>query len=1510
MNTIIKKIFLLSIFFFVYNITKAQITLFPNQTANALAQQLVGAGITFTNPTLSCPSIANGKFKTGFASSILIDSGIVLTTGRVQTSGTSIGVNGAASIFANVNNATNGGDADLSAIASGAIHDLCKLEFDFVPTGDTIQFQYRFGSEEYPDFNCTQFNDIFAFFISGAGYPSPTNLALVPGTTIPVTINSINSGIAGATGNISNCTSLGAGSPFTSLYVNNGASSTITCDGLTTLLTAKAAVTPCSTYHMKFAIADVFDHLYDSGVFLKAGSFTSDIASVSNVTSTNSLPATGPFAIEGCNASVITITRPQAKPYAQIVTYTVGGTATNGVDILPLSGSCTIPANGTSTTITVTALADAITEGTESLVLYLNGSLCSSNVTDTLQIDIFEYPTYNIPANTTICAGQSIAINCNPTTSNINLSFNWSPSSSLSSSNAIFNNAFPTTSTTYTLTSSYPGCVGKTDYFTIDVDPIPTLAITKNNITCNGLQNGIINTSSVFGAGPIAFTIIPGSITQLGSPSNFSNLGVNTYTITATSAYGCSTSTLVTISQPPALQWNSVTTTPVQCFGVNNGTIVCNASGGTGIITYQLNPSGVSNASGNFTSVGSGVYTITATDNNNCSTSTTVTIAALSQVLLSISTITNVSPCYGGTNGSVSLTANGGVLPYTYLLNGSNANTSGAFSALTAGNYTITATDFNGCIASSIVNIAQPSQVQINSVTTTNVLCNGQSNGSITVQGNGGVGNYTYTLLPQNSNNTTGFFGTLAAATYTIVCTDANGCSTTSTTIITQPSPIVFSTFAITNVTCNGASNGGVSTSISGGTINYNYTLLPNNINNTSGVFPNLGAGNYSIVASDANSCSITTYFQIVEPSPVVFSAPVINNVSCFGGNNGSVTIISTGGTGTYTYTLTPSSTVNSTGVFSNLQTGVYTITAVDVNNCSTLSTVFINQPSMLLITNLLVTDPTCITSTNGAITVSASGGQMPYTYSLNGGASTSSTIFSNLAQGLYSVVITDANNCTDVAVTTLTATNIINFSNIVITNVGCKFGSDGLISLSVSGGATPYTFLYNSISNGTSSVFDSLIAGNYVIQVTDNAGCTEDTLLAVAEPAGVLFVNNIVINNVSCNGGSNGTISFSGVGGTTPYTYSMDGGAYVSGGTFTGLSAGTHTLAIKDINGCGNDTIVTVLQPILPLTITINKTKPQSCIGVNDAEISITCIGGTPGYTYLLNGVLKNNDSVYSSLAPNTYTIIVTDSKGCTASTTYTIVPSTIRPIIQIQNSINPLCVGIENGIIDWTSVGSYQPYYYTFNGTTIDTVSIQNNLTNTTYSIHVIDSRGCMSDTTVSLQYQYTLENTILATNATCEGVGNDGIVTVNSAGGTSPYNYTWSNGASGVANSLNELLYGIYNVTTTDANSCKITSTFEIKFIPCCEVYVPNAFTPNGDSKNSTFGYIPHGSIEIKSFEIYNRWGNRVFVSTTPLEKWDGTYKNEPCDIGTYYYQIKYNCPLTKKVLIDKGDVLLIR
>ncbi|HPS84168.1 MAG TPA: choice-of-anchor L domain-containing protein, partial [Bacteroidales bacterium] len=305
----------------------AQISVDYSLTPTQLVQNvLLGGGISVSNVTFTGGAEMRGTFEG--TSNLGIDTGLILATGDIAVS---IGPN---TYISHSDGGGVAGDSQLDALIGSSTNDAAVLEFDFVPSSDTIRFFYVFGSEEYPEYVCSEFNDVFAFFLSGpnplGGNYNNVNIAKIPGTNIPVAINSINPGAEGAYGDPGGCTTLA----YSSLYNDNTSGTTIEYDGFTDVLEASANVIACSTYHIKIAIADVTDGAYDSGVFLKAKSFSSPAVGITAVGS--SFDST---MVEGCGYATYTFTRggDLANPFT--INYIIEGDAINGIDYTDLAGN-------------------------------------------------------------------------------------------------------------------------------------------------------------------------------------------------------------------------------------------------------------------------------------------------------------------------------------------------------------------------------------------------------------------------------------------------------------------------------------------------------------------------------------------------------------------------------------------------------------------------------------------------------------------------------------------------------------------------------------------------------------------------------------------------------------------------------------------------------------------------------------------------------------------------------------------------------------------------------------------------------------------------------------------------------------------------------------------------------------------------------------------------------------------------------------------------------------------
>jgi gliding motility-associated-like protein len=496
---------------------KAQMTVTDGITAEELAAILTGEGVTVFNATMNatCPLVARGKFE--FATSpsdIGIDTGIVLTTGRAKTttSGFEFGVN--AGVFSQAAYSFPSGfgfapgDDDLDDLLSSfgssvTTNDACVLEFDFIPAGDTVKFDYVFGSEEYPEYACATVNDIFGFFISGGAYTGLNNIALIPGTDIPVTVNTINKAPDGMLfGTMGNCTSMGTGSPFSEFYVDNLdllGSEEVVYDGFTTVLQAVAGVSPCDTYHLKIAIADGGDATYDSGVFLKAGSLTSTAITVKTYGGAGfEVPYTN--TVRGCPPGKVVVSRSGNIAEAVTVEYMLGGTAVNGVDYEEIPLSVVIPAGSSEAEIWIDPISLPAPVGPKSVIVdILSPYTCGGEpkILGSDTILIFDSIYVNILNNdTAICPGESVNLQVE-TDSLFTLS--WVPAATVSDPAGREVVVTPDGPTNYTVSVTVSGgvaCPPATDKVFVDVKTPPSVDLGPDRALCIGTEiplNPIIN---------------------------------------------------------------------------------------------------------------------------------------------------------------------------------------------------------------------------------------------------------------------------------------------------------------------------------------------------------------------------------------------------------------------------------------------------------------------------------------------------------------------------------------------------------------------------------------------------------------------------------------------------------------------------------------------------------------------------------------------------------------------------------------------------------------------------------------------------------------------------------------------------------------------------------------------------------------------------------------------------------------------------------------------------------
>ena len=1040
-------------------------------------------------------------------------------------------------------------------------------------------------------------------------------------------------------------------------------------------------------------------------------------------------------------------------------------------------------------------------------------------------------------------------------------------------------------------------------------------------------------------------------------------LAAGTYTVTVTTANACSAtaSAVITASTPLT---HVITTTPSLCTS-SNGTAKVVESGGTPGYTYVW--SGGLGTADSIKNVAAGTYTLTVTDSHGCQDIVTVTIANGGGVSATLGSQTNVT-CHGENNGSITINASGGTMPYTYHWTTTLSNNNNTETGLAPGSYVVTVTDANGCQATVPVTITQPAAFSP-TVTTTSTLC-GASTGTAQVVETGGTPNYTYQW--SNGLGTTNSIANQPAGSYTLTITDSKGCLDTVPVSITNSGGVTATLGPVTNVTCPGGANGSITVNASNGTTPYTYHWT-STITNTNSTQAGFAAGTYTITVTDASGCIATVSATVTQPQP--FANTSTTNPTTCGNNNGSAQVIETGGTPAYTYQW--SGGLGTADSIMNVAPGTYTLTITDAALCTATAQVTVAATPVPTAALGNVVNDSCFGYSDGVITINASSGVQPYTY--NWGATTTTTnTQGGFAQGNYVITVTDANNCTVTVPATITQPNPLTVVP-TFTNVTCPNGSNGTVDLAVNGGNGGFTYQWTNTAQTTQNI-TGLSANTYNVTVTDVKGCTQTASATITQPSPFTITFPFVVDD-SCSYSADGSAGVLVSGATPGYTYVWSTTATTD--TITGLLAGTYTVTVTDANSCTATSSVVINAPVAILLT--SSATPVICHNDSNGSAAVIAEEGTPGYTYLWS----NNETTANimNLSPGSYAVTVTDANGCTATQSGIAVNN--PPQLQVSATPTPQsCSTLADGSVDLTASGGTPGYTYQWSpvsGTGADNTG----LVAGTYQYTVTDSHGCIDSgsSIVTLQPAITLQTSFV--NPLCPPLS-DGSITVIPSGGTPGYSYTWSNGEQNASDQ--QLGPGVYALTVTDSKGCIDTISFSLTYqgslsveagaddtinlggtatliavptpaandisyywepdyrlscntcqvtlaaplqtityivnvkdtngcqasdsvtvhvIPNYDLYVPSAFTPNGDGINDYFEIFGNKSAwNFVDIKIFDRWGEKVFESNDLYFQWDGTYRGQiqQPDVFVYILTVGYIDGHSTGVL--KGSITLIR
>lgn len=783
------------------------------------------------------------------------------------------------------------------------------------------------------------------------------------------------------------------------------------------------------------------------------------------------------------------------------------------------------------------------------------------------------------------------------------------------------------------------------------------------NGSCSGMCDGIVQASS---NDSLTYNIFPNTpcLPVQASSGIFQNLGENTYTVVASDANGCSSTQTISItSAQPFVAISIDTIIGTNCSNCN-GKVTVHAFNNTQPILFTIVSSNwgfsTSNSTGQFSGLCSDTYTITATE-ANCGTASTV-IAIPESTNSNNSSISKIYPCPNQCTGEIKMNIPN-LSNYSFTINSSfgiNQISNGHFTNCCNGIYTITTLDSSGCIATDVVTLFSPYIDNQITQATCVPACNGMMNLS-TLGMNLPV---TYTINPSSGiiqNTSNQFSGFCNNSTYSVTATDSIGC--VQNQIVTMNNSFVLGVNISVSPTTCGLCNGSIQATIYSGTAPFVFSLNNNGtvIQNSTGLFTGLCHGNYSLNITDAQGYCKNALVS-VQTQNEVYANTTFQNPTCFQLCNGIINIEALGGVSPYIFKV--NGNVVSSNVVSNLCAGTYIIEVIDVNGCNYSTTITLTEPPKLEVSNTIVNEASCGSAPFGSVNADATGGKLPYTFSIQPPYATSiqdSSVFINMNEGEYTITVTDANQCIDTTMGTLIKV-YPKIDSLEVFAENCVPGNDAQIIIYTPQSSQSIFFSIDRINWTPFTNFVSLKEGDYAVYARNPGNC-EDTAYASIPFANNLKIQDFTITSPSCFGDSNASIQ---VPNDSNYYELLP-----SNSGFENLSVGTYTLTGMTPRGCMGDTIITIEEPS-PLSMFLDNTEPTfgDCHGI----VTALGAGGTEPYSYSFSSSRSYNQpspNTFDLLCNDTYFITTTDANGC--QTTSSIFVSYV-PLDDMDFTIEPV--------------------------------------------------------------------------------------------------------------------------------------------------------------------------------------------------------------------------------------------
>jgi hypothetical protein len=929
--------------------------------------------------------------------------------------------------------------------------------------------------------------------------------------------------------------------------------------------------------------------------------------------------------------------------------------------------------------------------------------------------------------------------------------------------------------------------------------------------SCYAALDGKITVQPIGGTPPFTYSWSPGGQVD----STITGLGAGTYFATVSDSAECKASIQIDLREANQMS-ASAAISAINCKGSCDGTIGVSISGGSPPYQYAWLETGgsASSASG----LCPGIYHLTVTDRLGCTLIDSFEVDTAKGLSLTFASF--AASCFGQCDGEAAVSASGGKAPYQYLW--SSGSLASNATGLCAGSYTVTVTDANGCQLNGSTIVGEPTAIQA-SFATTPAQC-GFNDGKVKVTTSGGAGEYTYLWF--NGTTKDSLTG-LTAGVYSLEITDTNGCSkVVQVPVQNTNGPKVNS--ILTQLSCAGSCDGSaeVMPASSHGPYRFNWTT-----GDTTSAVSGLCEGTYYVEVTDGKGCTTVQKVVLAAPNPINIVTQH-TTPTCFGECDGTATAAVSGGIPPYQFNWQHGPQSNAVA---GLCEGNYALTVTDTNNCTQLAQIKITAPQVMKLT-FSRKNVSCMGLCSGELTAEVSGGNAPYTYRWSNGATTK--VNRNLCTGTYTLEIEDANGCAILdTIAVGAATEIVTTVNVTSSSCGV---CDGTANVVASGGnGAPYTYLWT-VGNQTTASVTGLCAGNYTVRIMDNLGCEKQLNVAISNTGGPVI--NDTVTPVSCFGVCDGQVAVraTGLGNLSVF---WNDPALQTTDTASGLCAGSYAVLVRDSAGCMTAATIAVTGPSL-LTLAAT-TAGVGCIGDSSGAVMVSPSGGVNPYKYLWSTSSNDTLNTIDTLTAGSYSVIVTDSVGCSAYDTFTL--ANPNPLQLNLSATNVRCHSACNGTASVVVTGGVPPYQIDWNDPASQTGTFAVGLCSGFYTAMVTDALGCSTLDSIELIEPGIFSLGFVPTNPSCSN-GEDGSISLTPSGGTAPYTYQWNNGQKGsVATGLNA---GIYTVTGIDANGCTaydtmtlnnpgaLTASFVKTLAQCDSANGSIVATPAGGSGNYSY------------------------------------------------------------------------